>query len=102
MNLVPADLRQEGPPYDLSMARGVLRAGEQVVFEAVDVLFLGELGLDGMLRHSNGMLPMVGVARDHGIHTVFVPAVHASFRWRRWRRWWGPCAARCRSRQRRR
>jgi magnesium chelatase family protein len=77
VNLAPADLRKEGPAYDLPMAVGILRAGEQVVFDDVGCLFLGELGLDGALRHTNGILPMVALARDHGITTVFVPAVDA-------------------------
>ncbi len=37
--------------------------------------FPDELGLDGALRHTNGILPMVALARDHGIRTVFVPAI---------------------------
>src|SRR5579871_1401762 len=78
VNLAPADLRKEGPSYDLPMAVGVLRAGEQVVFDDAGCLFLGELGLDGTLRHTNGILPMVALARDHGISTVFVPAMDAA------------------------
>jgi magnesium chelatase family protein len=82
VNLAPADIRKEGPSYDLPMAVGVLRAGEQIVFddhpEGSRCLFLGELGLDGALRHTNGILPMVALARDHGISTVFVPAVDAA------------------------
>ena len=38
-------------------------------------MFLGELALDGSVRHTDGMLPMVGAAREHGIPVVFVPAV---------------------------
>jgi magnesium chelatase family protein len=60
------------------MAVGVLRAMEQIVFDDTGCLFLGELGLDGALRHTNGILPMVALARDHGITTVFVPAVDAA------------------------
>jgi magnesium chelatase family protein len=77
VNLAPADLRKEGPSYDLPMAVGVLRASEQVVFDDDGCLFLGELGLDGALRHTNGILPMVALARDHDIRTVFVPAMDA-------------------------
>jgi magnesium chelatase family protein len=77
VNLAPADLRKEGPSYDLPMAVGVLRACDLVQFDAAGVLFLGELGLDGTLRHTNGILPMVAIARDHGIRTVFVPACDA-------------------------
>src|ERR1035437_7014682 len=60
------------------IAVGVLRATEQVVFDDSGCLFLGELGLDGSLRHTNGILPMVALARDHGMNTVFVPAVDAA------------------------
>jgi magnesium chelatase family protein len=60
------------------MAVGVLRASEQVSFDDTGCLFLGELGLDGALRHTNGILPMVALARDHVITTVFVPAVDAA------------------------
>jgi magnesium chelatase family protein len=60
------------------MAVGVLRASEQVAFaDDEGCLFLGELGLDGALRHTNGILPMVALARDRGIRTVFVPALDA-------------------------
>jgi magnesium chelatase family protein len=60
------------------MAVGVLRASEQVAFDDAGCLFLGELGLDGTLRHTNGILPMVALAREHGVRTVFVPAVDAA------------------------
>jgi magnesium chelatase family protein len=46
--------------------------------EGPHCLFLGELGLDGALRHTNGILPMVALARDHGITTEFVPAEEAA------------------------
>jgi magnesium chelatase family protein len=66
VNLAPADLRKEGPSYDVPIAVGVLRATEQVVFddypEGPHCLFLGELGLDGSLRHTNGILPSVAQA----------------------------------------
>jgi magnesium chelatase family protein len=39
---------------------------------------MGELGLDSALRHTNGILPMVALARDHGIATAFVPAIDAA------------------------
>jgi magnesium chelatase family protein len=77
VNLAPADLRKEGPSYDVPMAVGELRAVEQVAFDDASCLFLGGLSLDGALRHTNGILPMVALARDHGIATVFVPDVDA-------------------------
>ena len=77
VNLAPADLRKEGPSYDLPMAVALLAASEQLALEPAQHLFLGELGLDGALRHTTGILPMVALARERGIPTVSVPAVNA-------------------------
>ncbi len=77
VNLAPADLRKEGPAYDLPIAVGILLASEQLIADTQQCLFLGELSLDGGLRHTHGILPMVAVARKAGIGTVFVPAVDA-------------------------
>ncbi len=77
VNLAPADLRKEGPSYDLPMAIALLLASEQIAFDPAHHLFLGELGLDGTLRHTTGILPMVSLARERGIQTVYVPAVNA-------------------------
>src|SRR3954463_9698116 len=75
VNLAPAEMRKSGPAYDLPIAIGVLLASEQIRTDASTVVFLGELSLDGTLRHLPGVLPMVGLARERGIRTVFVPAV---------------------------
>ncbi|KAB8141307.1 YifB family Mg chelatase-like AAA ATPase [Chloroflexia bacterium SDU3-3] len=72
-NLAPADMRKAGPAYDLPIAIGLLIASEQVAGELGDCVLIGELGLDGAVRHTDGVLPMVAVARQHGIDTVFVP-----------------------------
>ncbi len=73
VNLAPADLRKAGPAYDLPIAIGLLLASAQI-YGAVDrALFVGELGLDGALRHTDGVLPMVSIATRHGIETVYVP-----------------------------
>lgn len=72
-NLAPADLRKVGPLYDLPIAVGLLLASEQVSGATTGAVFLGELGLDGDLRHIDGVLPMVAVARANGVTTVFVP-----------------------------
>jgi len=77
-NLAPADLKKEGPAYDLPIAVGILAANEQVPPPSKDMLFLGELSLDGALRHTAGILSMVGLAKEKGIQTVFVPAVNAA------------------------
>jgi magnesium chelatase family protein len=72
-NLAPADLRKAGPAYDLPIAVGLLLASEQLLGEAAGAAFIGELGLDGTLRHTDGVLPMAAVARAGGINTLFVP-----------------------------
>jgi len=73
VNLAPADLRKEGPAYDLPIAVGILMASGQVPETLERALFLGELSLDGRLRHTQGILPMVGLARERGFHSVYVP-----------------------------
>lgn len=77
VNLAPADLRKAGPAYDLPIAVGILLSSEQVSFDPSKVLFLGELSLDGGLRHTHGILPMVALAKERGFSSVFVPAVDA-------------------------
>jgi magnesium chelatase family protein len=73
VNLAPADLRKVGPAYDLSVAVGVLIASEQVIADVSRAMFIGELSLDGTLRHTDGMLPMVATARTLDIDTIYVP-----------------------------
>ena len=73
VNLAPADLRKEGPAYDLPIAIGILMSSGQVETDASDVIFLGELSLEGSVRHTHGVLPMVGIAKDKGFRGVFVP-----------------------------
>ncbi|HTK11554.1 MAG TPA: YifB family Mg chelatase-like AAA ATPase [Ktedonobacteraceae bacterium] len=80
INLAPADLRKEGPSYDLPLAIGILLASSDQIradFPAQDFLFLGELSLDGAVRHTNGILPMVSLAREKRVKGVFVPSVDA-------------------------
>src|SRR5256885_16592680 len=79
VNLAPADLRKEGPAYDLPIAVGVLFASGQInPNDSLDTcLFLGELSLDGSVRHTNGILPMVALACEKHVSTVFVPATDA-------------------------
>jgi len=73
VNLAPADLRKEGPSFDLPIAVGLLLAAGRIVAELESCAFLGELSLDGSLRHTHGILPMVGYCREAGLKTVFVP-----------------------------
>lgn len=78
VNLAPADLRKAGPAYDLPIAIGLLLASGQVSGNVARAVFIGELGLDGTLRHTDGVLPMVAVARGQGIKTIYVPAEDAA------------------------
>lgn len=78
VNLAPADRRKEGPIYDLAMFITLLLASEQLNADTNGYAFLGELSLDGKIRHVNGVLPMVISARQHGFHSIFVPEVNAN------------------------
>ena len=74
VNLAPADLRKEGPIYDLPIAVGLLTASGQLPGEAVSgTLCLGELALDGALRPVNGVLPMLIAARRDGFSRIVIP-----------------------------
>ncbi len=78
VNLAPADLKKAGPAYDLPMAIGTLLSSEQVSANSSRAIFLGELSLDGSLRHTHGILPMVALAREeNNIDTIIVPEVDA-------------------------
>jgi magnesium chelatase family protein len=74
VNLAPATVRKEGPAYDLPIAVGVLVMSGRVPQEAVEAsLVIGELSLDGGVRHARGVLPMAAVARQEGFKRIFVP-----------------------------
>jgi len=73
VNLAPADLKKEGPAYDLPMATGILISSGQLSTDLSHSVFLGELSLDGKLRHTHGILPMVALAKDEGLSCVFIP-----------------------------
>jgi magnesium chelatase family protein len=77
VNLAPATTRKEGPGYDLPIAVGVLLASGQVVADISDAVFIGETALNGDIRPTRGVLPMVAVARDRGMRRAFVPAENA-------------------------
>ena len=79
VNLAPASVRKEGPAYDLPIALGVLVASEQIPPESLESsLVIGELSLDGSVRHVRGVLPMAAVARQEGFKRVFVPESDAA------------------------
>ena len=73
VNLAPAHLKKAGPSYDLPIAIGILLSSEQISADFSQTLILGELSLDGGLRHTNGIISMVALAREKGLSEVFVP-----------------------------
>ncbi|HBB32151.1 MAG TPA: magnesium chelatase [Cyanobacteria bacterium UBA8803] len=78
INLTPADLRKEGPIFDLPISVGIMAASEQVNAELLgDYLFLGEVSLDGNLRPVAGVLPVAAAAKELGIAGLVVPVDNA-------------------------
>ncbi len=77
VNLAPADLRKEGPAYDLPIAVGLMMASEQLRADLARTFIIGELSLDGAVRHTNGVLPMAALARERGFGALCVPAIDA-------------------------
>ena len=78
VNLSPASIRKEGPAYDLPIALGVIMLAGHLPHDVVDnTLVIGELSLDGVVRHTRGVLPMAATARAHGYKRMFVPEVDA-------------------------
>ncbi len=77
VNLAPAYLKKAGPAYDLPIAVGILLSSEQISADVTHTVLLGELSLDGSLRHTNGILPMVALAHQEKIATVIVPEMDA-------------------------
>ncbi len=78
INLTPADLRKEGPCFDLPISIGILAASGQVSGELLgDYLFLGEVSLDGTLLAVAGVLPIAATAQQMGITGLVVPFENA-------------------------
>ena len=78
VNLTPADLRKEGPSFDLPISVGILAAAEQVKLELLNhYVLLGELSLDGSLRAVAGVLAIAATARQMGMKGVLVPEENA-------------------------
>ena len=81
VNLAPADIRKEGPSFDLPIALGVMIATDRLHpdpgMELAKTAFFGELGLDGSIQPVNGALPMVISAQENGIRDIFLPEKNA-------------------------
>ena len=78
INLAPADIKKEGPLYDLPILIAVLKATRQITANTDDSAFIGELSLSGELRSVNGILPMAIAARELGIKKLYVPAANSN------------------------
>jgi len=77
VNLSPADLPKAGPAFDLPIAMGILLGSGQIQTPLNDSLILGELSLDGSLRHTNGVLAIAMLAKEKNFKRIFLPAVNS-------------------------
>ncbi len=73
ISLAPADLKKEGPVFDLAIALAYLLASKQMFFDVKDRIFFGELALDGLIRPVKGVLALVKSAQKAGFKEVFLP-----------------------------
>lgn len=79
INLAPADVRKEGPSFDLPIAVGMLAAGEQMESaELENFVLVGELALNGAVRPIKGVLPIALRARAEGKKGLLVPVENAA------------------------
>jgi len=78
INLAPADVKKEGPSFDLPIALGMIAAGDDLDLEgANEYCFVGELALTGAVRSVKGVLPIALEARRSGKRAIFVPEANA-------------------------
>ncbi len=79
INLAPADLKKEGPFYDLAIAVGIINATTEYKSEIIDeeklkeFVIVGELSLDGQVKHVKGILPLLISARKAGFKKFIIP-----------------------------
>ena len=77
VSLSPADLKKEGPFFDLAIALAYMLASDDLKFDSEKRIFLGELGLDGTLRRIRGALPLVMEAKRAGYEEIYLPKENA-------------------------
>ena len=77
INLAPADTKKSGSVHDMAIFMAILRAMRMISEDTDGSSFIGEISLNGDIRRINGVLPMVMLAREKGIKSVFVPAENA-------------------------
>lgn len=73
ISLAPADIRKEGPSFDLGMALAYLCASGDIDFDPENKIFLGELSLEGYIRKISGILPLINGVKKKGYKEVFIP-----------------------------
>lgn len=84
INLAPADLKKEGPFYDLAIAIGVVCASAKYKTEEIDpqklseYVIVGELSLDGKVKHVKGVLPLLISARKAGYKKFILPSKNST------------------------
>lgn len=81
VNLSPADLPKEGSNYDLPIAIGIITANEEFEYDQNSLnnaYFYGELGLDGSLKHSKGVLLCAMLAKERGVKSIYVSVLCAN------------------------
>ena len=77
VSLSPADLKKEGPFFDLAIAISYMLSCGDLKFNPEKKIFLGELGLDGTLRRIRGTLPLIQEAKKQGYEEVYLPKENA-------------------------
>ncbi|MFH0828879.1 MAG: YifB family Mg chelatase-like AAA ATPase [Candidatus Kerfeldbacteria bacterium] len=77
VNLAPADVRKEGSAFDLAIALAILGAKRSLIAPKRSVCVLGELSLDGQLRPTTGILPIVASLFEQGVSAFIVPEANA-------------------------
>ena len=78
VNLAPANTKKEGSFFDLPIAIGILACNEQIITQvSQDIVFIGELSLDGKINKVNGILSMCIEAKKLGIKKVILPKENA-------------------------
>lgn len=76
-SLAPADIRKEGPNFDVAMALAYLLAADDIRFDPKDKIFLGELSLDGKVSFIKGALPLTLEAKRLGFKEIYLPMTNA-------------------------
>lgn len=77
VSLAPAEIKKEGPFFDLAIAVGYLAATGELPPISKQQLFLGELSLNGEIQPLRGVLPLVQAAKANGITEIFIPEANS-------------------------